>query len=144
MKTVNVLRILAVLLLVGVLSGCVATPMPPKVYAVGETAEQGGIKITLNSYKLASDNILTMNFTVTNNSEREFNVSTRFTMEGRSADGVKLLFTMCPANELGGRISIGQSVTGDVCLANTKTLDGVQIVYDPSAQQAYQISWEPR
>lgn len=144
MKTVNVLRVLAVLMLVGVLLGCTATPTPPKVYAVGETAEQDGIKITLNSYKLAEDQVLTMNFTVVNNSEREFNVSTRYTMEGRDVAGTKLLFTMCPANELGGRIAIGEQVTGDVCLANTKTLEGVQVVYDPSAQQAYQISWAPR
>lgn len=144
MKTVNVLRILSVLILVGVLLGCAATPTPPKVYAVGETAEQGGIKITLNSYKLAEDQVLTMNFTVENSSEREFNVSTRFTMEGRSAEGTKLLFTMCPANELGGRIAIGEKVTGDVCLANTKTLEGVTVVYDPTAQQDYKTSWAPR
>ena len=144
MKTMKVLRVLAVLILVGVMLGCAATPAPPKVYAVGETAEQGGIKITLNSYKLAEDQVLTLNFTVVNNSEREFNVSTRYTMEGRDATGTKLIFTMCAANELGGRIAIGESVTGDVCLAGTKTLEGVQVVYDPTAQQDYKTSWAPR
>ncbi|MHB1355559.1 MAG: hypothetical protein ACYCZF_06250 [Anaerolineae bacterium] len=144
MKTVNVLRVLAVLMLVGVLLGCATTPVPPRVYAVGEAAEAAGIKIVLNSYKMAEDNVFIMNFTVTNNSEREFNVSTRFSMEGRDASGTKLIFTMCPENELGGRISVGQSVTGDVCLAGTKTLEGVQVVYDPTHQLEYTISWEPR
>ena len=144
MKKVNVLRVITVIALVSVLLGCASTPVPPRIYAVGETAEHEGIKITLNSYKVVEDDILTMNFTVENNSEREFNVSTRFTMEGRDAAGTKLIFTMCPANELGGRIPIGGKIVGDVCLAGTKTLEGVQIVYDPTAQQAYKISWEPR
>jgi len=143
-KTTKVLRVLALIMLVGVLLGCASTPVPPRVYAVGEMAEQDGIKITLNSYKMLPDNIFTLNFTVTNNSEREFNVSTRFTMEGRDATGSKLVYTMCDANELGGRIAIGESVTGDVCLGGVKSLEGVTIVYDPSAQQDYKISWAPR
>jgi hypothetical protein len=143
-KTANVLRILAVLMLVGVLLGCAPTPTPPKVYAVGEVGDSAGIKIVMNSYSLGADHILTMNFTVTNNSTMEYNVSTRYTMEGRNAAGNKLVYTMCPANELGGRISVGNSVTGDVCLIGVDTLDGVQVVFDATAQQDYKISWEPR
>lgn len=144
MKTANVLRILAVLVLVGVLLGCSSTPVPPKVYAVGEKASQAGLDITLNSYKLGADQILTMNFTVANTSTKEVNLSTRLTMEGRNAAGTKLIFGMCPANELGGKIASGGTITGDICLAAVTTLDGVTLVFDPTAQQAYTISWAPR
>ncbi|MHB9034677.1 MAG: hypothetical protein ACYC6L_16720, partial [Anaerolineae bacterium] len=72
----------------------------------------------------------------------EFVVSTRYTMEGQDADGKKLVFVMCPENELGGRIAPGESLTGFVCLTGVKTLQGVRILYDPTAQMSYSIAWE--
>lgn len=144
MKSVKLLSVLIVLVLIASAAGCglaAPTNAPATMYAVGETAEAAGIQITLNSYQMAEKQ-LHLNFTVKNNSDKEYNVSTRFTMEGFDPEGNKLVFVMFPANELGGRISSGASITGDVCLSGADSPAGVKVYYDPTAQLAYTIGWE--
>ncbi|MHB9033868.1 MAG: hypothetical protein ACYC6L_12590, partial [Anaerolineae bacterium] len=82
MKSVKIFLIFVVIATLLSLSGCfLAAPTlaPPTVYQVGQVAEKNNIQIVLNSYETV-DNQLHLNFTITNKSQQEFVVSTRYTM----------------------------------------------------------------
>ncbi|GEM_PF-4675925 len=144
MKHIKLVSIMLLAAIILTLSGCALaapTPAPPTFYEVGEMAESAGIQIVLNEYKMV-DKQVHLNFTVTNNSPHEFNVSTRYSMEAFNTEGNKMVFMMCPENELGGRLAIGESMTGFVCLSGADSPAGVVVNYDPTHQMAYSIAWE--
>lgn len=144
MKSVRIASVVMMLVLVAAVAGCALaapTSTPPTVYEVGQVAEKAGIQAVLNSYEMV-DGQLHLNFTITNKSTHEFNVSTRYSMEGQSPEGTKLVFMMCPENELGGRIAVGESITGFVCLKGVDTPAGARVLYDPTHQRDYTIAWE--
>jgi len=142
-KSVKFVGIVVILVLAVAAAGCALaapTSVPATEYEVGQVAERNGIQIVLNDYALVDDEVH-LNFTVTNNSDQEYNVSTRYTMEGQNQEGTKLVFMMCPENELGGRIDTGESITGTVCLKGFDTVAGIKVYYDPTAQRDYTIVW---
>ncbi|MCE5258211.1 MAG: hypothetical protein LLG44_04015 [Chloroflexi bacterium] len=144
MKSVKTIGILVMLVLAVAVAGCALaapTAAPPTLYEVGQTAESAGVQIVLQDYAQV-DKQVHMNFTITNNTGKEYTVSTRYTMEGQNQEGNKLVFVMCPENELGGRLAEGESMTGTVCMTGFDTLAGLKIMYDPTAQMHYTIAWE--
>ena len=143
MKVVKITSVVFTLVLAIAVAGCALaapTTAPATEYEVGQVAESHGIQIVLNEYKQVGDE-LHLNFTITNKSDQEYNVSTRYTMEGQDQKGTKLVYVMCPENELGGRIDVGESITGNVCLKGFDTIPGIKIYYDPTAQREYSIVW---